>query len=559
MIKNKVLTPVLAGVLGVSVIGSGVGYYLVNKDGTNNTQPKETMDSLKISLTQAEQNVNNSVQDVEKAVKGELDYAYDSSLKISFGEGMNLNGISLQGTDGKSTIKPIEIDTKVKQKGQNSQAEIAAKYNDATIATLETIYARDSKTGYFRIPELNSAYIKATEEELKKSLEDYAKKYQNKLKTSTNQTLLSEKSTDSTDTKKLLESMGIKLPDVNSFDSEKLEKSLKEYFELIKGKLPAKKDGANVSGEIDGNKYDYKTVSYSISGKQMQEIINAVVDKMASDADLKKLFDDAMAKSKTTTNSTKTGSYADFIAELKKNLTVPADSQNKTASIDIYYDGEDVTGASITYDSKNIAKIVVVNQKDVNAVDAVISENGSSLTVKGSAKLVDGTANGTYVADFVSKTTGSSKITLGLDKVVVKDDYFNGTISVSFETTGTTGDKTTGAVKISGDCTKDKKDIKFTVDADGKNMVTIQFKLNKTEASDVTIPTGKTYSLNEFDQYKATCDVENFKAGINDALGTNVFGIFDSFSNIAKSTTVNGSVTTSTSQSAPDGLEYYTF
>lgn len=27
MVKNKVLTPVLAGVLGLSIVGSGLGYY----------------------------------------------------------------------------------------------------------------------------------------------------------------------------------------------------------------------------------------------------------------------------------------------------------------------------------------------------------------------------------------------------------------------------------------------------------------------------------------------------------------------------------------------------
>lgn len=32
MVKNKVLTPVLAGVLGLSIVGSGLGYYFVNKD-----------------------------------------------------------------------------------------------------------------------------------------------------------------------------------------------------------------------------------------------------------------------------------------------------------------------------------------------------------------------------------------------------------------------------------------------------------------------------------------------------------------------------------------------
>ena len=32
MVKNKVLTPVLAGVLGLSIVGSGLGYYFENKE-----------------------------------------------------------------------------------------------------------------------------------------------------------------------------------------------------------------------------------------------------------------------------------------------------------------------------------------------------------------------------------------------------------------------------------------------------------------------------------------------------------------------------------------------
>ena len=35
MVKNKVLTPVLAGVLGLSIVGSGLGYYFVNKDSND--------------------------------------------------------------------------------------------------------------------------------------------------------------------------------------------------------------------------------------------------------------------------------------------------------------------------------------------------------------------------------------------------------------------------------------------------------------------------------------------------------------------------------------------
>ncbi len=528
MIKNKVLTPVLAGVLGVSVVGSGIGYYLVNKDGDKMLKPEQTMDTMKLSLTQVEQTVNDNVTDVEKAVKGELDYAYDSSLKITFGEGMTTGGLTMN-TNGKQSIKPIEIDTKVKQKGQNSQADITAKYNDATLVTLETIYARDKNAAYFRIPELSSAYITATEEDLKKTFEEYANKAQTRRGTTIPDA--------QTDTKLDLKNFGVQTPELKAIDSAKLEKSLKEYFELFKSKLPAKKDNGTVSGDINGNAYNYKVVTYTVTGKQMQEALNAVLDKMAGDADLKKMFDDQMAANKNKVDS-EIKSYADLIAKLKKETAIKEQDANKTASFDVYYDGEEIVGGAINYDNKSLAKAVLVSKQDVNAIDVAISDNNGKqlLTVKGSSKLTDGTISGSYSINANADNNAAFNGTLTLDKVVIKDDYFSGTVSLSFNSTSKTGKAQAFAVKISGNCTKDKKDLKFSVDTNGKNMMTVEFKQNKTEATDVAVPTQNVFTTSQLEQYKATCDFDNFKENINNALGTNVFSIFDSFGKLGNST-----------------------
>ena len=40
MVKKNVLTPVLAGVLGVAVVGSGVGYFVLNKNADKNEKTK---------------------------------------------------------------------------------------------------------------------------------------------------------------------------------------------------------------------------------------------------------------------------------------------------------------------------------------------------------------------------------------------------------------------------------------------------------------------------------------------------------------------------------------
>lgn len=545
MIKNKVLTPVLAGVLGVSVIGSGVGYYLVNK-GDKESKSEQTMDSMKISFADVEQNMTTAVDDVNKAVTGQLDFAYDSSLKFTFGAGLTGSAAT---ANSQQQIKPFEIDTKVKQKGQNSQAEISAKYNDSVIATLEAIYARDNKTAYMRVPELSSAYITANEQDIQKAVQDYANKAQSQL---TNRSTTIKRNTTQTpkvSTDSDLNKLKAQLPDLSSIDGKKLEEKIKSYAETFKSKLPAKKDGANLTGDIDGNKYDYKTVNYSINGKQAQDALYAVFDKLAGDADVKKIFDDFMAKQRSSSASTKAKSYADFIAELKKESAVPENNQSKVLSLDLYYDGEEISGLAITFDNKTIIKAVVINKNDVNAVDVTVSDGNAdknALVIKGSAKLTDGTVNGVYNVSFKDggKQIFTAKLTL--EKVVAKQDYFSGTIIFNINVNESSKAHTLD-VKLSGESSKDKKDLTFNVDADGKNVVTVEFKLNKTEASDIAIPTGKTYKLTELEEYAKTIDIENFKAHINDAIGYNVSGLVDSFgSYTAKSRQAQSKVKTTT-------------
>ena len=66
-----------------------------------------------------------------------------------------------------------------------------------------------------------------------------------------------------------------------------------------------------------------------------------------------------------------------------------------------------------------------------------------------------GTISGTYTisANAANKTAINGTITL--DKVVLKDDYFNGTIAISFNAPGKTGGAQSFGTKITGNCTKD--------------------------------------------------------------------------------------------------------
>ena len=284
-----------------------------------------------------------------------------------------------------------------------------------------------------------------------------------------------------------------------------------------------------------------------------------MIDKMAADSDLKKLYDDSMSSQ----TSTKKKSYADLMAELKKELAVPSQNQSKVASFELYYDGEEISGFGLKYDGKEYAKGILINKDTVNAVDLSISDDKGTngLNVKGSSKLVDGTVNGVYALSV--KSNGKEEVSgkLTLDKVVVKDDYFSGTIQMDGNFAGSSGKSGNASIKLTGTSDKDKKDLKISVDTNGKNVVTVEFKMNKTEATDIALPTEKIYKIDQMEEYYKTCDIENFKASINDAIGYNVFGIFDSLGKLGQNgkTTTTPKTNSSVKTAKADDYQLYDF
>ena len=87
MVKNKVLTPVLAGVLGLSIVGSGLGYYFVNKDSNDGKT-----EGGKAKLTQVADNINNTLGTAEKAIKGELDFCLQRNGYCFIRRGLHREG-----------------------------------------------------------------------------------------------------------------------------------------------------------------------------------------------------------------------------------------------------------------------------------------------------------------------------------------------------------------------------------------------------------------------------------------------------------------------------------
>ena len=505
MVKNKVLTPVLAGVLGLSIVGSGLGYYFVNKDSNDGKT-----EGGKAKLTQVADNINNTLGTAEKAIKGELDFAYNATATVSFGEGFTEQaGVSLQ---------PISVTTVTKQKGSNTAADVSLTYGGNNLVSANAVYSRDNKSAYVQIPELSDAYLMVNVDSLKDKVG-------------------SELSSQGIDLDSLFDSA--EGADVD-FDTDALEKDLEEYKKVMEDSFPKPVDGEKKTGDIDGNEYSYTTKEYTISGNDVKAAFKAVLDKAKDDATLKDMFSKAgVAEELGMSYDEIISQYADSMDSLFES-----DNLDETATFNAYYSGDDFAGFSLEKD-------------DVVAVDFSLNMGSEgSASFKGSANTVDGVTNGKFTmkmetaadsdidADMTSADGGLSleptmavSPSINFDtmeaEVTLKDlkeegDAFSGTIR--FDVNGTSDSQAvSGWVELASASTADKLDLSVEFGMNGKQFVTMSVTGNKTEASDITVPSGdKIYDMTNDDQmntYLAGCDSDGFVANVKKVLGDEVYNM----------------------------------
>ncbi len=87
-------------------------------------------------------NINNTLGTAEKAIKGELDFAYNATATVSFGEGFTEQaGVSLQ---------PISVTTVTKQKGSNTAADVSLTYGGNNLVSANAVYSEITSRLMFR-------------------------------------------------------------------------------------------------------------------------------------------------------------------------------------------------------------------------------------------------------------------------------------------------------------------------------------------------------------------------------------------------------------------------
>lgn len=494
MVKTNILTPVLAGVLGLSIVGSGLGYYFVNKNADESNSNKNNT-----KLSTVADNINNTLDNAEKAMKGELDFAYDGSVKVTFGEGFTeLSGQSLS---------PVSMNISTKQKGKNMGMDYSIAYNDNNLISMNAVLAREENAAYIQVPELSDAYLKVDSTEAETYLKD---------------------------------EMGIDFGSFNTsdvdmnIDYEGLEKSLEEYEQVIKDNLPEGTEDDKVKGDIDGVKYELTTKSYTITGEDINKATVAVLEKAKTDTNFKSIYDQAMEEtygSMATTYDSEYSytppTYEETIDELIAELNSSTESSTGSADVVLYYnDGEFAGFNMVPNDDEGELNVIMISDDDAEAVDIKFDAGDSTkMTMYGAIKESDDVLNGSYDISVNDDDGTNVQVIFEVKDLQESDDSFKGTIrtDVNFVTTE---ESFSGWFEVTSNSTNDNTDLSMEVGANGKSVVNVDIEVKKTEASDVAIPSGKTYNAfddAEMEEYLAALDLEGFESKIKNALGDELY------------------------------------
>lgn len=486
--KSSVLTGILSGVLAVTVAGSGALYWFSDKD--DKSKKVETVSEVK-------QYIDDTFEFAENAIKGKTDYAYKANLNIKVDDSAaNMLGVK---------IKDIELTTETKSKGNKRSSDYAFKYDSNALASINMV--SDDDNFYLRVPELNESYIKLGAQDIKSYLDD-----------ALNLNDLFSVKINGSDSEAESQIFNADIfESIKEIDFEGLADDLNNYVDLIDEKIPEGTKIDDVSGEIDGHKYSYTAKEYDIKGKDIQTIGKAVLEKAKNDSVLK----DTAVKL-----GVEESEYTSCIDDSIKSLDDVEESKlNKDIlKFKAYYDGEMLVGINTDIDGTKI-NMVLIDNEAVEAVDCSVSNSTLNIVMKGSAEKKDNKLNGVFNVAADVNGTNILKYTTTLTDVEANEDVFKGTIKYDY-TINANGTQIPFAIEVNSNSEKDNLDISTKIQAGGVDYVTVTLTGEKTDVSDITIPSGKVYSLtNEADmkQYQSECDLDKFGSNIKAALGDELY------------------------------------
>ena len=497
---KRIFSAVLAGLVALSVTACGSVDDSEEKKKDLKTNDNER--TVEETVDMLENKLQETADVFSKALSGELDFAYTGSAEIEFGSYVT----NKLGKD----LKPVTINAAAKQRGGKTQTDISLAYDQGTLISLNAVADNEAQVAYFKIPELSDAYVAISADELKAMFEEKGAQLENIIRT--NVALGDAENFD-------LDSLKDTLSDI---DISALFDDFKSYCDAAAEKVPEGRENGTVTGEINGYSYSYDVETIDFTGQVLYDIIDTVIEKAKNDDLLK----DTFAKFGVTADQYN-AAVDEFAANIKEQ-----DLSGAAFTIDLYKSGDQYLGFSFTdAEGKNAAKLAVISQDDVIAFDFGVTSDGKSISAaKGSFTTTDDILNGSIDISAEDSMTASVVFT----NIKEEGDLFSGTVSINIAADGSNI-----AAELVSASTDSKADFTITSALNGENIFKLTILGEKTDASDITMPTGTIYQCNDNDlkAYAESCDIQGFISrftGLLDDIGlgnilNSLGGIEDSF------------------------------
>ena len=277
--------------------------------------------------------------------------------------------------------------------------------------------------------------------------------------------------------------------------------------------LPEASKEEDFSGSVSDVKYEYKLKTFTITSDAAKKIIEDIFAKLKNDNTIKELAVDILGDYLEITES----NYTSIIDKLKDEA-ISSISSDMNEDISLIFDGKDIVGI------KDKATFMCIDNKDAY----VLSAESDSINCLFKATQDDGKLDYEYTANILAGDEYSKDVSVSvkaddLEIVDKENGLANGELDASIKS----GDFN---VKIEGTDKAESKKlssvVKITVNDTEYAEITSTGEI--TNASDISVPDGKIYTLDQMEEYQASMKADEFMKSIQTALGEDLIAAITS-------------------------------
>ncbi|MBQ9375352.1 MAG: hypothetical protein IJU04_03315, partial [Ruminococcus sp.] len=508
---KQTITKAFSGILSVAIALSCV--CVVSE---SDAKAYDMYDLVSLSLTDG---ILGDYVNGENLLDGKTPFAYKVNMNAQFSD--NEDGID---------VKPFDVSALVRQKDNKAAADINMKYDGKNLATYNTIYDHNTKTTYLQIPELSDAYLKATGDESivllllsdilrnPENIDNYYGEYEEEVSSVPDDD--EDENEDDEDEYTYpdydLEAL-IKMLDGINVDA--IYNDVQSYYNTLKPLIKVPETKSEVKS-IGGRDFTIDSEMYEVSGQDVQNMINAIADKLKNDNVAKDILSKFGSDEKSYNKRVQEA--IDYYNDLRPSELA------KKAQIIIFKMGGKIVGAGYIDDVEKIQKrnILIVDNGFVG-VETVERNEDDETTTTGGLTIDDNGINGVidhnYKEDSDGKTYNNERTVfenvtfangIPVGKIVKRtEDNYDGEDSNSrMELTSSIND---GVVTIN--CVESEND---------KEISNVTITVEPVEPTDIEIPTENIYSVGDKEQLKAyieSADVDGFFANLKSVLGDELY------------------------------------